>query len=204
LNLVFCALTGAATLTRSAVAAVCDRPALSLRICGIILLHRCRKNGRRSQNAATEAVVPARPSGGAEDLRPRWPRAKSVQRRAGVHARRNTPRLTPQHHRSHWSATSTPQKDLKPVLVTDGHCGQDGRAPIPPKARDRPGRMSCCGQERRAPQHNNSCLATPTGRLGEASLSILSWGQVPAPLVKWNMGWGRQELSPRHARFSPA
>jgi len=44
-----------------------------------------------------------------------------------------TLRLTPLHRRSHWSATSTPQKDLKPILVTRSHCGQDGRAPNLPK-----------------------------------------------------------------------
>ena len=42
---------------------------------------------------------------------PSWQaRDKPCQRRARVHARRNTPRLTPLHHRSHWSATSTPPK----------------------------------------------------------------------------------------------
>ena len=54
-------------------------------------------------------------------------------------ARASTPaetilRLTLLHHHSHWSATSTRQKDLKPIKVTGSHCGQDGRAPIYPGA----------------------------------------------------------------------
>ena len=85
------------------------------------------------------------------DARPnacvRLPSAESAgarQIRAGTRAStpaETPPRLTPLHHRSHWSATSTPQKDLKPILVTGSYCGQ----------------------ERRAPRHNNSCTAKPTG-----------------------------------------
>ena len=52
-----------------------------------------------------------------------------------------TLRLTSLHRRSHWSATSTPQKDLKPILVTRSHCGQDGRAPSAQRRRESVGRV---------------------------------------------------------------
>ena len=93
MNLVFRTLTGAATLTCSAVAAVCDRQVLLARICRTVLLHPC--GGKTAGVHRTplqklwyrRATVPV-----AEDLRPRWPRA-NLPKGARVHARRNNTAL---------------------------------------------------------------------------------------------------------------
>ena len=54
-------------------------------------------------------------------------------RRAGVHARRNNTVLNPATSRFPTVCCSHTAKDLKPILVTGGDCGQDGRAPNLPK-----------------------------------------------------------------------
>jgi len=144
--------------------------------------HTPKKTSNQSQSpAVTAAKMAARQSTPAHDrLGRRSHFAQAGRTRQICPKARGRPRpqkqplrLTPLHHRSHWSATSTPQKDPKPITVTRSHCGQDGRAPIYPGAR--PSRsQKTCSQDGRAPLHNNSCIATPAGCLGEVSLSILS------------------------------
>jgi len=67
--------------------------------------------------------------------------------------------LTPLHHGSRWSANSTPQKDLKLILVTGSHCGQDGREPISPGARLSPGAGGAAAKM--AARHSTSTVARP-------------------------------------------
>ena len=71
----------------------------------------------------------------AEDLRPRWPRAKSAQRCAGVHARRNNTALnTATSPNFITPELSCPKKAPDTLHPHCRHCGQDGRAPIRLKA----------------------------------------------------------------------
>ena len=103
-------------------------------------------------------------------------RDKSVRRRAGVHARRNNTALNtatspvPRTRRFH-----TLKYDLQPVPVIGMHCGQNGRAPICPKAQ-RVGRA-------RSPLRAGVGRANPASR--PESWRPRPYGRGYEPVICW-------------------
>jgi len=81
-----------------------------------------------------------------------------------------TPRLIPLHYViSQLQNCPSRKKRLPRSTHLEGTAARMAACQSTP-ARDRPGRRKTCSQERCAPQHNNSCAATPTGRLRDVSL----------------------------------